>query len=208
MTADLPVIVVSGLPRSGTSMAMGMLQAGGLRLVTDSTRKPDESNPNGYFEFERVQQLAVAPDSSWLSDARGKAIKIVSSLLPYLPQTYQYRVIFMHRNLREIVASQNRMIARRGTDAGDATDERLVQLFEQHLEDVKRVLAERPCFTTLDVEYRSAVSNAGEEARRISEFLGGTLNTEQMSRTVDSALYRNRKGKGVEPRVNADAANG
>lgn len=192
MTAELPVIVVSGLPRSGTSMTMGMLQAGGVAILSDGVRTPDESNPKGYFEFEPVQRLAVAPDSSWLVAARGKAVKVVSSLLSYLPHTYEYRVIFMHRDLREVVASQDKMIAQRGTDGGAASEEALVQLYDRHLQQVRRMLVERPCFTTLDVEYRTALANPAEEAHRISAFLGGTLEVEEMRRTVDRALYRNR----------------
>jgi hypothetical protein len=192
MTAELPVIVVSGLPRSGTSMTMGMLQAGGVAILSDGVRTADDSNPKGYFEFDPVQRLAKAPDSSWLVEARGKAVKVVSSLLPYLPHTYEYRVIFMHRDLGEVIASQNKMIVQRGTDGGAASDEELVQLYERHLAQVRHMLVERPCFTALDVEYRAVLANPAEEARRISAFLGGALNVEEMQRTVDAALYRNR----------------
>ncbi|MGH9160005.1 MAG: sulfotransferase [Vicinamibacteraceae bacterium] len=198
MTAELPVIVVSGLPRSGTSMTMGMLRAGGVAILSDGLRVPDHSNPKGYFEFDPVQRLAKAHDASWLVDARGKAVKIVSSLLLYLPHTYEYRVIFMHRDLREVIASQNKMIAARGADGGTATDETLVQLYERHLGQVRRMLAGQPCFRTLDVEYRSVLANPDEQARRIDAFLGGALNVEAMRRTVDAALYRNRAGGNQE----------
>src|SRR3954453_23767362 len=110
-----PIVVVSGLPRSGTSMMMQMLRAGGLELVTDAVRIADDSNPKGYFELEAVKDLDKGAPAPWLADARGKAVKIVSSLIPYLPETSQYQVLFMTRNLDEVIASQNRMLAERGS---------------------------------------------------------------------------------------------
>ena len=109
-----PIVVVSGLPRSGTSMAMKMLEAGGLSVVTDGLRAADEDNPKGYYEDERVKDLHQAADKAWLRDARGKVVKIISFLLKSLPAENNYQVLFMHRNLREIVSSQNKMLVRRG----------------------------------------------------------------------------------------------
>ena len=105
-----PIVVVSGLPRSGTSMAMKMIEAGGLPVVTDGLRHADASNPNGYYEFEHVKNLDKAGDLSWLAEARGKAVKIISFLITYLPEAYDYRVVFMQRDLSEVIASQNRML--------------------------------------------------------------------------------------------------
>ena len=109
-----PIVVVSGLPRSGTSMAMKMIAAGGLPVVTDGLRHADASNPNGYYEFEHVKNLDKAGDLSWLAEARGKAVKIISFLITYLPEAYDYRVVFMQRDLSEVIASQNRMLDARG----------------------------------------------------------------------------------------------
>src|SRR5687768_8758894 len=109
-----PIVVVSGLPRSGTSMAMKMLEAGGLSVVTDGLRTPDEDNPKGYYEDERVKRLHKEPDKTWLHEARGKVVKIISFLLKSLPPDHNYKVVLMQRNLREIVASQNKMLARLG----------------------------------------------------------------------------------------------
>src|SRR5437764_15261399 len=109
-----PIIVVSGLPRSGTSMAMKMLDAGGVGIVTDGVRTADESNPKGYYEFEPVKELDKNGDLSWLPGARGKAVKIISFLLTYLPDTFDYQVLFMNRDIDEVLASQNKMIAARG----------------------------------------------------------------------------------------------
>ena len=97
--ADDGIVVVSGLPRSGTSMAMRMLAAGGMAIVTDGIRAADEDNPNGYFEDERVKALAKNPDKTWVAEARGKALKVVSLLLQHLPPTQKYQVVFVHRRL-------------------------------------------------------------------------------------------------------------
>src|SRR5512136_2813877 len=109
-----PVVVVSGLPRSGTSMLMKMLEAGGLTLVTDGQRTADEDNPKGYYEVERVKDLANETDRAWLNAARGKGIKVISYLLKSLPADLNYKVLFIRRDLDEILASQKKMLARRG----------------------------------------------------------------------------------------------
>ena len=108
-----PIVIVSGLPRSGTSMAMKMLAAGGMPLLTDGVRGADESNPKGYYEFEPVKDLHKQADMAWLRDARGKAVKIVSFLLTFLPETNEYKVIFMQRDLREVIASERTMLQKR-----------------------------------------------------------------------------------------------
>lgn len=106
MEQDL-ITIVSGLPRSGTSMMMSMLEAGGMDVLTDGIRGADEDNPRGYYEFERVKQ--IEHDKGWLSDARGKAVKMVAALLKYLPPEYQYQVVFVRRNMDEVLASQRRI---------------------------------------------------------------------------------------------------
>ena len=92
-------------------MMMKMLEAGGVKLLEDNKRCADEDNPKGYFEYEKVKNLQK--DSTWLSIARGKAIKIISMLLYHLPPVYRYRIIFMQRAMDEVLASQKRMLARR-----------------------------------------------------------------------------------------------
>jgi len=130
-----PVVVVSGLPRSGTSMAMKMLEAGGMELVVDNIRTADEDNPKGYYEDERVKELAEMEDTSWLRGARGRVIKVVSSLLNYLPATNAYKVVFMRRNLHEVLASQTKMLVRRNEES-HSDDEDLLKMYEAHLEKV------------------------------------------------------------------------
>ena len=192
-----PIVVVSGLPRSGTSMAMKMLQAGGIEVVTDGVRQADESNPKGYFELEAVKELEKAEDTAWLKDARGKAVKIISFLLPFLPEEHDYRVIFMRRDLDEVLASQNEMLVKRGEAPGTPEhDAQLRQHYEQHLAKLDRLLLRRNCFSVLKVEYRNVLERPHEETRRINEFVGGYLDVARMATVGDPALYRNRAGVG------------
>lgn len=184
-------MVVSGLPRSGTSMAMRMLEAGGLSLVTDGERTADGSNPHGYFELEQVKTLDKPGPTSWLAQARGRGIKIISFLLTYLPEDYDYQVIFMHRHLDEVLASQNAMLDARG-EARGPEDERTRALYTSHLQKVARFMTMRPCFTVCDVHYHDVVANPAREAARINAFLGGQLDEASMIAAVDAALYRNR----------------
>jgi hypothetical protein len=188
-----PIVVVSGLPRSGTSMAMRMLGAGGMPILTDGVRGSDVSNPHGYFEFEAVKALHHGGDAAWLHQAHGKAIKIISFLLTWLPETHDYRVVFMRRNLQEILASQHAMLAQRGepTDTEDA--DRMHAIYQEHLEEVGRFLASRACFSTLNVDYARALADPGGEARRIDEFLGGTLDVDAMTAAIDPLLHRQRR---------------
>src|SRR5919108_5001430 len=143
-----PIIVVSGLPRSGTSMAMKMLHAGGLEVVTDGLREADDSNPKGYFELEAVKELDKDGDTAWLRDARGKAVKIISFLLTFLPDEHDYRVVFMQRDLHEVLASQNKMLLQRSERPGTPDeDAQMRQHYEKHLAKVHRFLASRRCFS-------------------------------------------------------------
>jgi hypothetical protein len=174
-------------------MAMAMLEAGGIPILTDGQRVADASNPKGYFEYERVKELDKPGDHAWLGDARGKAVKIISFLLTYLPESYDYHVVFMRRDLDEIVTSQNRMLdARR--EARSADDARLKDLYTEHLAQVERFLAKRSCFRTLELPYADVVADPRREATRLNGFLGGRLDEERMAAVADRALYRNRGG--------------
>jgi hypothetical protein len=185
------IVVVSGLPRSGTSMAMKMLQAGGLELVTDEERVADEDNPKGYFEDERVKDLAEMEDKGWLRSARGRVIKVVSSLLQHLPAENSYKVVFMRRNLHEVLASQAKMLDRRG-ESSDTADDAMLKMYGEHLEKVGFQLRFRRNFETLYVAYREVLENPVDEARKINAFFGGRLDERAMAEVVDPNLYRNR----------------
>ena len=186
-----PLVVVSGLPRSGTSMAMKMLDAAGLPMVVDGLREADEDNPKGYFELERVKDLANETDWSRLDNARGKEIKIISYLLKELPDTHNYKVIFMRRDLSEVLASQAKMLDRRG-ETNETDDERMIELYESDLWKANYLLKNNPRFETLMIDYREVVGDPLSQAKRISEFLGGGHDVERMAGAVDPKLYRNR----------------
>jgi hypothetical protein len=189
---EAPVIVVSGLPRSGTSMLMKMLEAGGVELVTDRIRQPDEDNPLGYFELEKVKELDKSGGKDWIADCRGKAVKVISWLLKDLPAGHAYKVIFMRRRLDEVIASQNKMLDRRGEPVDPANDARMMEAFAGHLAKIDAQLRGRPGFDWLDVDHRRVIEDPHGEAARVAAFLGGGVDVEQMAEAVDPALHRNR----------------
>jgi hypothetical protein len=184
------VVVVSGLPRSGTSMMMKMLEAGGLPILSDGLRAADADNPEGYYEFERVKQLDKG-DTAWLSEAEGKAVKVISALLPHLPPSYHYRVIFMNRRMAEVLASQRKMLARRG-ERTDVDDAQLAVILEKHLRQVKQWLSTQPHFRLLEVDYNAMLTDPRPFISRVNRFLDGLLDEERMVAVVNPSLYRNR----------------
>ena len=188
---DQFITIVSGLPRSGTSMMMKMVDAGGIPPLTDELRAADEDNPKGYYEFERVKQMDKG-DTAWVPEARGKAVKVISALLKYLPTTEEYRVIFIRRNIDEILASQRKMLIHRGEDPDKQDDAQMKLLFEKHVRSVEEWLASRPNVRTLYVHYSDMLGNPQPQIERVNAFLGGKLNTARMAEVVDPQLYRNR----------------
>ena len=140
---DKSVVVVSGLPRSGTSMLMSMISAGGLEEVVDGVRQADDDNPRGYHALEAVKDLDKNGDTAWLDDAHGKVVKIISFLLQHLPATHHYKIVFVRRSLQEVLASQQKMLDRRGASGGNAADAEMARVFAAHLNKVERQLAAR-----------------------------------------------------------------
>ena len=185
------ITIVSGLPRSGTSMMMKMLEAGGLEPLTDNLRAADEDNLIGYFEFERVKQ--IEHDKAWLEDARGRAVKLISALLKHLPPTHNYKVIFMRRAMPEILASQRQMLIRRGEPADAVPDDKMAALFDKHMAQVESWLAAQSNIETIYVSYNEVMKDARPHAERINDFLGGSLNVDAMTDVADTKLYRQRK---------------
>jgi len=185
-----PVIVVSGLPRSGTSMAMKMLEAGGLQITTDAVREADEDNPRGYFEDERVKDLARTEDRSWLAASRGRAVKVISFLLKDLPPNLNYKVILMRRDLGEVLASQRKMLERRG-ESDDTPDERMLELWQDQLWRANYLLRTAPRFEWIAIDYRDALNDPADAAARIAGLVPG-LDERAMAAVVDPTLYRNR----------------
>ena len=189
-TQNESVIIVSGLPRSGTSMMMSMLVAGGVPAMTDAIRTADEDNPKGYFELEKVKELAK--DNRWLGDAGGRAVKIISALLKHLPGDYRYKIIFMRRNMQEILASQRQMLMRRGEPSDTVSDERMAEMFRKHLTEVEGWLARRPNVEVLYVNYNRMLDAPAPLIAAINDFLGVRLNTAAMTAVVDKTLHRQR----------------
>ena len=187
------IIIVSGLPRSGTSLMMQMLMAGGAELLVDGVRTADTDNPRGYYEYEKVKRLRR--DNAWVIDAEGKAIKVVSGLLRYLPKECTYRVIFMLRDIVEILASQRVMLGRgvAGLSQG-ASDDVLLDLAESHIASVREWLVAQLNFRTLFVRYKDVIESPFLSAAEVDRFLGGELDEEGMIIPVDQLLYRQRGG--------------
>lgn len=184
------ITVVSGLPRSGTSMAMQMIVAGGISPVTDNLRAADADNPRGYYEFERVKSLRT--DKAWIGDAGGKVVKVIHMLVPELPDDRAYRVVFLERDLREVVKSQATMLARGAKAGGALPPERLMAVYEQQLKQVHAWMAARPNFRVLPVRHADFMRDAAAQANTMNDFLGGGLDVAAMTAAVDPSLHRNR----------------
>jgi hypothetical protein len=182
------VVVVSGLPRSGTSLMMQLLHAGGIPAVTDGVRAADIDNPRGYYEFERVKK--VTADAAWLPEARGKVVKMVSLLLLDLPPTERYRVVFMDRDLDEVLTSQEKMLVRRGEPVPARAD--MTRAFTKHLRKVFDWLAGQPHIAVMRVRYADVVANPVDEIAKIDAFFGGMLDVDAARTAVDPTLHRNR----------------
>jgi hypothetical protein len=187
-----PVVIVSGLPRSGTSMMMKMLEAGGVPIMTDAIRTADVDNPKGYYEYERVKELEKETDKSYVRDGRGKALKVISFLLKELPDENFYRVVFMRRDLDEVIASQNKMLDRRKEQSID-DGKVMAEAYRNHLAAVRILVRKRPNFEMLDVRYDQAVKSPKDAVRAVNAFLGGKLDEAAMTAAIDAELYRNRR---------------
>ena len=185
------IILVSGLPRSGTSMLMKMLEAGGIPILTDNLREADEDNPKGYYELEKVKQLKDG-ETTWVTHAKGKAVKTISALLEYLPRDYFYKVLFMKREMSEILASQREMLVRRGEPTDRVGDDKMAELFSKHLEKVEHWLAKQTNFDVCYINYNEALANSETTIEQIINFLGLNLNREAMRKVIDPDLYRQR----------------
>jgi LPS sulfotransferase NodH len=185
------ITIVSGLPRSGTSLMMQMLAAGGMQVLSDGERRADSDNPKGYIEWERIKQLPQDP--GLIAEAEGKVVKVISRLLLSLPEGHEYRVIFMQRPLPEVLASQEAMMRRRGTSGAGPGAAIMTAAFEKHLREVDAWLAGKAQVKTLRIAYHDLLQDAKGMAQKIVEFLGIELNVEEMTCQVDASLYRNRQ---------------
>ncbi len=191
-TDGAPLVVVSGLPRSGTSLMMQMLEAGGLTVVTDKQRTADDSNPKGYYEDERVKKLPATKDRSWLRECQGQAIKIVAPLLGMIPRDIPLKVVFMQRDPAELVTSQRTMLERDGKAGAASEDDALARVFAAQLAGVNQLAAARGKIDILPINFTNAVHDPATVAKKVSEFLGGTMDVATMARVADKGLYRTK----------------
>jgi hypothetical protein len=188
-----PIVIVSGLPRSGTSMMMKMLEAGGMAIMTDGGRGADIDNPKGYFEYERAKNLEKETDKSYLGEGRGKVLKVISFLIKDLPDDNDYRVIFMRRDLDEVLASQDKMIQRLGTTDASADAEAMKEAYRNDIVRARLICKKRPNFELIEVHYRATIEDPVATSRRVNAFLGHRLDEAAMRDAVDESLYRNRQ---------------
>ena len=175
-------------------MMMKMLDAAGLELFVDNLRAADEDNPKGYFEYEPVKALDKTEDRSWLKQSKGKVIKIISFLLPHLPEDCYYRIIFMRRDLHEVMASQNKMLSRRREPVDEDGGEKMIGIWQRHLRKIGYMLGEQDNVEVLDVGYTDVLGAPREQAQRVSKFLEARFDLDAMAGVVDERLYHNRRG--------------
>ncbi|MBI4688726.1 MAG: sulfotransferase domain-containing protein [Nitrospirae bacterium] len=172
-------------------MMMKMLEAGGLELVVDNIRRPDEDNPKGYYEFEKVKK--IKEDTSWIDGTLGKAVKMVYLLLYELPRDRNYKIIFMRRKMEEVLASQKKMLVRKGIVGGGDDDEMMGKLFKRQLDEIEEWLIGQKNIEVIYMSYTDLIENPIENAKVINRFLGGSLDMEKMAAVADKSLYRQRR---------------
>ena len=188
---DQFITIVSGLPRSGTSLMMSMLAAGGLELLTDNLRAADDDNLKGYYELEEVKKLAKG-DHDWVARSHGKVVKVISTLLPYLPGGYRYRIIFMDRAMKEILASQRQMLFNRGEYPDNDSDDQMTEFFLKNRQQVERWIDSQANVTRIEISYNQLMENPAPLIAKINMFLGGSLDEKKMLGIIDQSLYRQR----------------
>jgi hypothetical protein len=187
-----PIYVVSGLPRSGTSMMMRMLEAGGIAPFTDGERSADIDNPEGYYEFRRVMDLEQEPDKSWVRGARGRALKVISFLLRHLPEDNAYRIVYMRRDLDEVLVSQDKMLDRLGRAASGGDLEAMKESYRNDIVAARLFARKQPNMQMIELPYADTVADPRGAARLVNGFLGGRLDEAAMAAAVNQELYRNR----------------
>ncbi len=187
------ITVVSGLPRSGTSLMMQMLAAGGMPVLTDGERQADTDNPRGYYEWERIKLLPREPDC--IAEAEGKVVKVISQLLFALPTGREYRIIFVQRPLPEVVASQAEMIRRRGTTGAPLPPSALIAGLGAHLNQVNAWLRDKASISVCRVEHHDLLREPLRTSESIQQFLNCPLDVAAMSQQIDPSLYRQRATK-------------
>ena len=180
------IVIVSGLPRSGTSVMMQMMDKGGLDVLTDGNRKSDDSNPKGYFEYDPV--MSLHKDNTWLDKAQNKSLKVVAPLLKFLDPKFRYKVIFMNRDLTEVVKSQQKMIGKNP----DVLPINLFEAYKKHLRQVEIWKEREPGVELIYVDYKDVINNTKKVVDKVVSFIGVDMNKNEMENCVDKSLYRNK----------------
>ena len=163
-----------------------MLHKGGIKVLTDHDRKADESNPKGYFEYNPV--MSIHKDNSWLGEAKNKSVKVVAPLLKFLSPEYRYKVIFMNRDLTEIIKSQQKMVGKNT----DILPVKLFEAFNKQLDQVEIWKQKEPGVELMYLNYKDVLDNTDEVINKLSSFIGLDLNASEMISCVDKTLYRNK----------------
>ncbi len=184
------ITIVSGLPRSGTSLMMQILKEGGMNLLTDNIREADENNQRGYYEFEKVKKMAI--DNSWLVNADGKVIKIIAQLLRFLPHTFDYKIIFMERDYSEVINSQNKMIKNLGTKNQKMDAELLKKIFLKQVVSIKEMLVHQENCSVEFINFKDLIFDSKNTIEKINRFMNQNLNEEKMLSAIIPQLYRER----------------
>ena len=187
----VPITIVSGLPRSGTSLMMNVLNAGGLTLLTDQERRPDTDNPRGYFEFERAKGLPQG-DVDWLKEVGDRVVKVISALLMQLPPTYEYRVLFMRRDLDEILISQQKMLANRNELKETGGENVMKRHYQDHLAQITAWLDRQKNFEMISISYNELITEPVDQLKAIDDFLYQSFDANKAATAIDRSLYRNR----------------
>lgn len=195
------ITIISGLPRSGTSLMMQIVEAAGLSIFTDGKRLADDSNQRGYYEHDRISGLLQQSDRSWLAATRGQALKIVAPLLSALPLRFKpdqegaqprkapsYRILFMERDIREILASQSAMLQRLGKKPPQGD---LAKAYQQQVTNAACWIQQHQ-IPTLGIDYHDLVHGSDDLLRKIAAFLGTPDKLAEMQAVIDPRMHRAR----------------
>lgn len=185
------IIIVSGLPRTGTSMMMNILKESGIRILEDQSREANEHNPEGYFEYQPVLELPEG-NISWLENAEGQAVKVNSYYIQHLPPKYEYKVLFMERNIEEIVKSQHKTLADEGKKFHKKEIKMMGDYFRTHIKQIKTWISLQPNFSVLYISYSALVSTPGQYPSIIGEFLEYDAEKLNVEKVVDKKLYKEK----------------
>jgi predicted AlkP superfamily phosphohydrolase/phosphomutase/tetratricopeptide (TPR) repeat protein len=184
------LLIVSGLPRSGTSLMMQMLRAGGIEPMTDAKRAADEDNPEGYWEWEAIKKLPQDP--RLIEQAEGKSVKVISALLPSLPGKHRYTIIYMVRPTEQVVDSQWAMLARQCTQP-KSEKQHLIEVQEHHSRQIREVLKKSDRVRLLEVSYPELVADPEPVIARLAELLSERFRPgPAVAACVQPKLFRNR----------------